>query len=796
MVKHKNIIDFDPSRRTNPVEDTAPIPQLVASAQRTAKHYLNKLLPEFFSQIDNSLFDLADKAESNQQQTLYFDAMREIRLQHGLMHKIYISALESGFKLSLSQAVITPRNNGEIDQAGLVEDEQLEESLAISNMADAADNNYRQALSDLANRLNFLIDKTEITKDNSPLRPEVLCNAFSVSAGCMNTEIKVRLVVYKLFDKFVIQQLGEMYDAINADLIASGVLPRIQNTIYKSDDQPDKQLSHQKRQHSDNLQDSDNPVSIDAPNSSSHTKTPSATINTAENVFSSLQQLLSKQRIGLEAGVAIDSPTRNTKESSENTGSMKTFSYSPEDLVAALSKLQIVTENSLLKNKNQESANIIKTTVMKQIGKMHGIAGGKKISQADIDSIDIVSRLFDFILDDPSLSDCLKVQIVRLQIPLLKVAIMDNDFFSMKSHPARQLLNELAYAGSGLDEADPEESSTLKMVSYVVDRILGEFEGNTNIFESLLTEFTAFMENETESNKLTENMLEQAKNTAVREIQLKVTNHNIPPLVHTIFLDAWKDVLIHLYLRDGVKSSAWDTALQVADDLVWSVEPKLIVSERNRLIKVIPSILNGLRDGFTLINLDMEKSEYFFDELEELHLASLRGGIPVIMPEQKTQSSKQTSSLIHYEESDILSEDDFGIDLSDFPESAPKSEEQNSPHSNNLATSSENDDDILFSMHAESINEMALGTWVEFIDTTTNSRTRGKLAWKCDFTKEFTFVDRKYKVVADLTYRQLIERFELEHAAIVEDIPLFDRALDSVIVGIKQALDIKKPTGH
>jgi len=144
MVKHKNIIDFDANRRSASAENTVPVPQLVASAQRTAKNYLKELLPKFFSQIDNSLFNLADKAESNQQQTLYFDAMREIRLQHELMHKIFFSALDSGFKLSLSQAVITPHYNKKLDQAGLVGDEQLEESLAISNMANAADNTYKK----------------------------------------------------------------------------------------------------------------------------------------------------------------------------------------------------------------------------------------------------------------------------------------------------------------------------------------------------------------------------------------------------------------------------------------------------------------------------------------------------------------------------------------------------------------------------------------------------------------------------------------------------------------------------
>ena len=785
MVKHKNILNFDASRRSSPVENTVPVPQLVISAQRTAKHYLEELLPNFFSQIDNSLFNLADKAENNQQQTLYFDAMREIRLQHDLMHKIYFSALDSGFKLSLSQAVITPQHSGKLGQAGLVEDEQLEESLAISNMASAANNTFSQALSDITARLNFLIEKTEITKYNSPLRPEVLCDAFLVAAGCMSTDIKVRLVVYKLFDKVVIQQLGGMYDAINSDFIAAGVLPRIQSTIKKSDSH-----SHPGKKATNTYLPDE--ISPEVDHSSLKNKE-TAAINAADNVFSTIQQLLSKQRAGLEAGLVIDSPITGTNFNAE---SKKRISYSPGDIVSALSQLQIGAELSLLQNQHQESANIIKTTVMKEIGKIQGRTDGKKIAQADIDSIDIVSRLFDFILDDPTLSDYLKVQIVRLQIPVLKVAILDNAFFSKKSHPARQLLNELAYAGSGLNEVNPEEDATLKMVSYVVDRILANFEDNTSIFEILLSEFSSFMENEKESNKLTEDMLESAKNAAVKEIQLMVENHNIPTLVNTIFLEAWKDVLVHLYLRDGVKSNAWQTALQVADDLIWSVEPKLIISERNRLIKVIPSILNGLRDGFTLINFDMKRSEDLFDQLEQLHLAGLRGGIPETIIDHTNQSTQQANALIHYEDSDTLTEDDFGIDLSDFPENSTINNDQFDPFSAEIITSSEENNDVLFSLHAESITEMALGTWVEFINPNTNVRTRGKLAWKCDFTKEFTFVDRKYKVVADLTYRQLIEKFESEHAAIVEDIPLFDRALDSVIVGIKQALDIKNPTGH
>ena len=63
-----------------------------------------------------------------------------------------------------------------------------------------------------------------------------------------------------------------------------------------------------------------------------------------------------------------------------------------------------------------------------------------------------------------------------------------------------------------------------------------------------------------------------------------------------------------------------------------------------------------------------------------------------------------------------------------------------------------------------------------------------RLSWD-----EFTFIDRKYTVIADVSYHQLVEKFELGLASIIEDIPLFDRALDSIIVGIKQALHRKPP---
>lgn len=784
MSINRNIIDITQNRRFNETPNAVTLPQLAISAQRTAKHHLHQLLPDFFSRIDDSLFALADKAENNQQQTLYFDAMREARLQKDAMQKAYFEALSAGFVNALTQTT-QQTNAPELGQIGLMGDDELEESLAISNMVSSAEIRTNEALHGLTARLNYLIEEVEVTKDNNPLQPKVLFEAFVPAAQKMDAEIKVRLIIYKLFDKFVAQKIGVIYDEINADLIAAGVLPRIKRAAHKSEQEPARQQTATGEQTTDTMPDEAHaPAATDS--------------HQADNMFGALQQLLSLTRTTpatnaasasnteFTTGSPATAPTSTTNNAGLNTNS-DTVTYAPQEVLTALTQLQVNSDPFLAQQDSQQqqsSAQQVKSSVLAAMGQTPDGTGSKRIAQADTDAIDIVSMLFDFILDDPSLPDSFKAQIARLQIPLLKVAILDKDFFTKKSHPARQLLNELAYAGSGLENEDPAENPIYQMVCYVVNSILAEFEENTEIFITLQAEFAEFINAERETNQLAEEILENAKNLVAKEIQRRVTDNRVPPLVSTILIDAWKDVLIRLYLRDGNESTGWNTALQVADDLIWSVQPKLVESERQRLIKVIPRVLNGLRDGLTLIQFDRDATEQLFSGLEALHLDSLRGGKPAESP-----STQQTASV-------NFSDDDFGVDMSAMSESneTGQAAEDNFFEEIILASTQPlpwEDRELNASEYAEDIKEMALGTWVEFINAKTESRSRGKLAWKCDFTGEYTFVDRKYKVVADLSNRKLIEEFELGRASFVDDVPLFDRALDSVISGIKHALDRK-----
>ena len=115
-------------------------------------------------------------------------------------------------------------------------------------------------------------------------------------------------------------------------------------------------------------------------------------------------------------------------------------------LLTLLSDAQHQTDPSALPPGGRQLQNFIGTLV-------GSVSEGKEqFSQVDADVINLVSMLFDFILEDRQLPSIMKALLSRLQIPILKVALLDRSFFNRGGHPARKLLNELAMAAIGWNE--------------------------------------------------------------------------------------------------------------------------------------------------------------------------------------------------------------------------------------------------------------------------------------------------------------------------------------------------------
>lgn len=720
----------------------------------TTTEHLQKLFQRMFDHLDDFLFDRVDKGASAAEQNAYFEAMRHLRLKKQSMQDVFLAKFATGFNAAIQGAEKTPTLNAftkdALDNLLLVNDDELEESLAVANMVAKARTLHKEQLFALEQRCKVIFgDSREITSDTLPIGPGVICNAFKAAVKILDVEVKVKLIAYKLLDRYLVQELGACYYLLNKLLAEAGILPTIRLHI------PHAPAGIAQARHA-------------APPAPAHGNAPASYAPAGHSsqpgtlpaeMFGTLQQLLAQRNVsGPAGGVSSSNPSADPQ-----TGG----TYDTRTVLVALSALQNEPDSGLdaLKDKD-DIAGSLKNVIVSQLAEKNP-QGVKGINQIDADTIDIVTMLFDFILDDKALPDAFKALIARLQIPVLKIAIVDKTFFSKKNHPVRRLLNELARAGIGWSEArDGYEDPLYLKVAAVVTTILTEFTHDASLIVDLLKDFDTFIEAEKSQRRLAAERLASAKETVAHEIEKRIGENELPFSIRSFMTTAWKDVLTLIHTRDGNEGVAWKAALQLADDLVWSVQPKLMGKQKTRLIQTIPKILNGLQDGLMMIAYPRQDKERLLLELERLHLACLKGEAGAT---NTTATPEQPKSTIDQLIDDLGSVPTLMEDIV-LQESSPAQPTEEAPG---------------FDEYTDFVAGLQMGVWVEFLQDNLKP-VRGKLVWKSEVLGEYTFVDRMYKVVADKSTQELAADFRNLRASTVEEVPLLDRALDAVIKGLKR----------
>src|SRR6185312_10485757 len=131
-------------------------------------------------------------------------------------------------KLQPARAEAVGSQSGDLS---LVEDTELEESLAIASMVAKAENRLARALFAVNQRLSVIRGGAKIEDSTNPIAPAPLCQAFRQSMRELELNLETKLIVYKLFDRYVMTGLDALYDEVNMQLVQAGVLPQIRHTM-------------------------------------------------------------------------------------------------------------------------------------------------------------------------------------------------------------------------------------------------------------------------------------------------------------------------------------------------------------------------------------------------------------------------------------------------------------------------------------------------------------------------------------------------------------------------------------
>ncbi len=709
---------------------------VMRTIQEIATGSLRKLTEQMLDRADDALFDLASKAEGSGAQQLYFEAMRSVRLQRqkigsGFAHEIKnvfdrFAAGHSPGNRDASQLV------EELNLA-LVDEDGMEEQLALENMCAKAERDCHHELFELTVRLASLTRRNDLDETAHPFYPGEYAHAFSRALKPIGMDIKVRLILYKLFEKHVLSQAKELQKDANRMLVSEGILPKIRHKVRKS--------------------------------------------------FSETGQ-------GDAAGELLGDRVPSVKAGDGLNIGFAGFVPHATSFVGALSSIQsYVVENGYPVGMTPEQVGIQLIQISRQI------EGSEGAGSSHEKTIGMVAMVFDYILDDANVPDRVKGLIARLQIPVLKLALLDDEFFSRRRHPARVLLNEIASTSVGLDlDRDRDGAAFVTMLEQLVAQVLDEYDDDPKVFDTLLVEFRDWREREQERARVFEDRarrttegrerVEFAKRRIEAWIDMWAGRDNLPPFIAEFLRSTWRNTLLITMHRHGEDSKEWARQIKTVNNLLWSIAPKKTAKGGRLLVEMIPSILAEIRDGMELSSAHPETIENFFTELAQLHAKTVNGGID---RDLGTRSSPEVSVRPAASSADFPGQEINALYQQDIADLADPNIEEIVLETPNAAASG---DDQVQDQYAEQVETLQCGTWVAFTSDD-GAVVRAKLSWRSPLTGCCLFVDRKGIKIADKTPAGLAAELRSGHAAVLDDVPLLDRAISALMASDDESASLR-----
>jgi hypothetical protein len=545
-----------------------------------------------FTKVDDALYDLADRSGNNRLYTLYFDAMRILRGRQRETQLAFLKLLRRGVEqgaLAVLDNAGPARSAAQPSGYALVPQGEVDEDPALNDVITGAGLQYRRQLMEMGHHLAALLGQEHLHAHANPLGPFAICAAFREALSALpQIESPIRVTVYKQFGRQVMERLEPFYDRCVDLAVADGHTPGAG-------------LARLMRRAAD----------VAAGPAAATPERPLALPETLNLPFETLCELLDRQRPANAAGA----PGRVRVQTAE--------------LLALLGNLGAV--EAIHQDASPGALRGELTTAL---------AGsdptGRELAPVDQNTLDLVFLFFEHLLQGNAIPDALKALIGRMQIPVAKLALLDKGFFSDPDHPARRLLNHLGEAAVGWSEDDGRGRDSLYgMIERVIERLVVDFDGDPALFAQMDRFFVAFIARERDQADAFEAQAvarvasrlgdAEAPEVAQALAQCLRGRGPVPQVVDVILRTGWQPAITHILRTEGFGGPAWNGAVELAERLVWSVQPKTETEERRQLLRRIPEILRAMRALLSEGGCDPRQLAKWFRELQTLHLDVLQG---------------------------------------------------------------------------------------------------------------------------------------------------------------------------
>ncbi|GGA09601.1 hypothetical protein GCM10011408_33750 [Dyella caseinilytica] len=717
--------------------------RLIDAACTLCDHWIEPTLRLCLDRFDKRLYDLAEKSRNHLEQQRCFDSRNLIQQGRDGFIQSFAARLRDSFEamgntdddddasqpLSLQSLTLLDRNEHELNAA-------------LDKLAARTEAHNGALLSELSYRLAVLVGSPPLEGKALPPSPQNMAQILREVSEPFNLPIEHRLILLQVFESSVGGALISLYEGINAKLLADGILPKL------------RAFAATRPTHGP-AQPGVSPTTTPAAN-------PTASGSAGERsepiaVLETLRDLLSRMRTGT-AGPAPSAGGRHATQ---------------EELQLALSALQQhmvqVTDQT---SRELRSAQRLHEELLLQLNA--GLPAGAARTQLTAeqgDTVELVAMLFEQLASQLHHGTDARQLLGNLQLPLLRLAVSDRDFFNQHEHPARQMLNKLAEAiNNWLDGPDGEtDQQLLAKLSHLVERTQQE-PPSAGLYTSLLADIEYHLAQLSRKAQAAERRhveamqgrerLEQARQRADELMAERFKLASPRGLLRTLLERAWTDVLALNLLRHGEHSDAFRQQLRITDQLLGQfpvTDPVLLRHEvETGLQQIGMNVEEAEQVAQRLIGVDKQVASAPSETLAETPAAEatppppLTEAPPVIAEQAPPQASQpaQPQPVVAAKPipaapprtADAPSATDLAIRLKQRQRLGEHRGQEAAPATNAAVVPPLG---LREARIHNRLRQMPFGSWFEFTDPNTGETTQRKLAWFSPVSGNSLFVNRR-----------------------------------------------------
>lgn len=840
-----NVISMRDFERDTPTEQSAQFDRLLRECRDLALGRLMKglggmldklpdLTPASMTQQDRESRDLFVRAK------LCLTSHRAELLEAFQSHFLSeFDAVSRGKKLDSDFS----KNELSSLELSLVDENDFEETLRVNEMTGRLRRYCDEEVVALDQRMGVLIGDATLQGPANPLSPQGIGSAYRHACRKIEADSKVRLVLLKLFDDHVLDEIRSIYKDVNSLLVERSILPKIRYSTARRA----SSLGAIPRMHAEEASDGDSPDPLSG----------TVPAGAEQDFFAMLQGLMAG---GARRAISAPGGAPMTIGGFPPILAGDAAPLPPADLVRSLTRIQHGDVTGIGGPDVPMAAALVDPGVTNVLKQLRTTSFASGMGQTEGMTLDIVIMLFDQIFDDGKIPSAMKGLIGRLQIPTLKVAIMDKTFFSKKTHPTRKFLDAMGDLCLTVPEDFGSSSPLYTELDRIVQRLIDTFQEKIEVFDEMRVELERVsaeeMQRTSEASKHHVAEIEQrerlglAKAVAEHAIKLRLDSKKVPPVIVRFLAEQWVKLLIIAYAKHGPHSDAYAAATSTMDLLVWSVSPMQALEERRKLAAKLPGLLKRLSFGMQLVGTDEDDRKQFFSKLMRCHTKVMNGqhssaandaqaaaptaqqpapseiapppaplptavSVPVLTEVAEPEVTAQTTVHVVTQHPatteptthDAVSSDDedYLLDDTEVQEALAQFNAVTIPNpfgEGEIEVEEIDLSDIPGSAtpdlpqravkpaqasdeHSKIVSELTEGSWIELHDSEENA-TQARLSYISPIKGTYLFVTREGRKVGEYSLYQLAREFRTGKASLMNAAPLFDRAMSNLVGSLKQ----------